>query len=51
MKKDKSKEYITPEVKIVEVIVEKGFMISAIILNDRINNKQEKHVVDEEVSW
>ena len=50
MKTNKSKEYIAPEVKIVEVIVEKGFAISAIILNDRLN-KIEKHEVDPEVDW
>ena len=49
MKTNKSKEYIAPEVKIVEVIVEKGFAISAIIINDRI--KVEKHVVDDVQEW
>ena len=35
----------------VEVIVEKGFLISGIIINDRYNNKVEKHVVDEVETW
>ena len=47
MKTDKPKEYVAPEVKVVEVIVEKGFAISAIIYNNRLN-KVEKHYLDEE---
>ena len=35
MKTDKPKEYIAPEVKVVEVIVEKGFAITGIIYNNR----------------
>jgi hypothetical protein len=50
MKTNKSKEYIAPEVKIVEVIVERGFAITGVIINDR-NNKIEKHEVDPEVDW
>lgn len=46
--KNKQK-YVSPEVKYVEVIVEKGFLISGIIINDRI--KQEKHVLDEVETW
>jgi predicted nucleic acid-binding protein len=42
MKTEKPKEYIAPVVKVVEVIVEKGFVISAIIYNNRLN-KVEKH--------
>ena len=42
-------EYISPEVKFIEAIVEKGFLISGIVINDRIQN--EKHIVDEEVTW
>lgn len=49
MKTNTPKEYIAPEVKVVEVIVEKGFAISGIIYNDRI--KQEKHVLDEVETW
>ena len=49
MKTSKSKEYIAPEVKVIEVIVEKGFLITGIVINDRI--RQEKHVVDEVESW
>ena len=41
--------YTAPEVKFVDVIVEKGFLISGVIINDRI--KQEKHVVDEVETW
>ena len=51
MKTNNPKEYIAPEVKIVEVIVEKGFAITGVILNDRIENKQEKHILDDEVEW
>ena len=41
--------YISPEVKFIEVIVEKGFLISVIIINDRYGN--EKHEVDEVEEW
>ena len=49
MKTDKPKEYIAPEVKVVEVIVEKGFAITGYIINERL--KQEKHIVDEPAEW
>lgn len=49
MKTIKPKEYIAPEVKVIEVIVEQGFLITGIVINDRI--RQEKHVVDEVESW
>lgn len=42
-------EYVAPEVKFIEAIVEKGFLISGIVINDRIQN--EKHVVDEVETW
>lgn len=42
-------EYVSPEVKFIEAIVEKGFLISGIVINDRIRN--EKHVVDEVETW
>ena len=42
-------EYLAPEVKFVEVTVEKGFLISGIIVNDRYKN--EKHVVDPVEEW
>ena len=44
------KEYIAPQVKVIKVVVEKGFSISAVILNDRYNG-MEKHEVDSEVGW
>ena len=47
----KQNEYTAPEVKIVEVIVEKGFLISGIVINDRYNNKVEKHIVDDVEEW
>ena len=49
MKTDQPKEYIAPEVKVVEVIVEQGFAITGIIYNDRI--KAEKHVMDDVETW
>ena len=49
MKTNNPKEYIAPEVKVVEVIVEKGFAITGIIINSRIAG--EKHVVDEAETW
>ena len=49
MKTNNFKEYIAPEVKIVEVMVEQGFAITGIIYNDRI--QAEKHVVDEVETW
>ena len=51
MKTNKPKEYIAPEVKVVEVIVEKGIAISALIINDRYENKVEKHIVDDVEEW
>jgi hypothetical protein len=44
-------EYISPEVKFVEIIVEKGFLISGIIINDRYGNKVEEHIVDDVQEW
>ena len=43
--------YEAPDVKFVEVTVEKGFLISGIIVNDRYGKQVEKHVVDEVESW
>lgn len=53
MNTDKKKEYIAPEIKVVEVIVEKGFAITGIIVNDRILQDQmiEKHQVDDAAEW
>ena len=53
MKTITQNEYIAPEVKFVEVIVEDGFLISGIIINDRYNSKDqiEKHIVDEVEEW
>lgn len=50
MKTDKPKEYVAPEVKVVEVIVEKGFAITGIIYNNRLD-KVEKHYLDEPAQW
>lgn len=50
MKTNEPKEYIAPIVKVVEVIVEKGFAISAVILNNRYESI-EKHVLDTEEQW
>lgn len=49
MKTSEQKEYIAPEVKVVEVIVEEGFAVSGIIFNDRV--KQEKHILDTPQEW
>ena len=46
MKTEEPKEYIAPQVKIVEVAVENGFAISAIIKDQYM----EKHEVDDEIS-
>lgn len=45
----KPEEYVAPVVKVVEVIVEKGFAITGNILNDKV--MLEKHVVEEEMQW
>ena len=37
------------ELDCVEVIVEKGFLISGIIINERLEN--EKHILDEVEEW
>ena len=44
-------KYEVPEVQFVEVTVEKGFLISGVIVNDRYGNKVEKHVVDQVEEW
>ena len=49
MKTNNPKEYIAPEIKVVEVIVEQGFAITGIIINSRFAG--EKHVVDEVETW
>lgn len=43
--------YISPEVKFVEIIVEKGFSISGIVINHRYGQGVEEHIVDEVESW
>lgn len=45
------KEYTAPEVKLIEVIVEKGFLISGIVINDRYSDKLEKHILDDVEEW
>ena len=49
MKTRKREEYIVPVVRFVEVIVEKGFTISGIVINDRYD--KEKHEVDAPEEW
>ena len=49
MKTGTLNEYIAPEIKFVEVIVEEGILISGIVINDRYEN--EKHIVDEVEEW
>jgi hypothetical protein len=44
-----NEDYTSPEIKFVEVIVEKGFLISGIIINERVEN--EKHLVDDVEQW
>ena len=51
MKTNKPKKYIVPEVKVVEVIVEKGFAITGIVFNHRVANGVEEHIVDEPKEW
>ena len=51
MKSILEEEYEVPEVQFVEVTVEKGFLISGIIVNDRYGRQVEKHVVDEVETW
>ena len=43
--------YEAPKVSFVEVTVEKGFLISGVIINDRYGRQVEKHVVDEVETW
>lgn len=47
----KQNEYTAPEVKIIKIIVEKGFLISGIAINDRWADKAEKHIVDDVQEW
>ena len=51
MKTITQNEYIAPEVKFVEVIVEEGILISGIVINDRYSKKVEKHIVDDVEEW
>lgn len=54
MEKRIEKEYIAPEVKFVEVIVEEGFLISGIIINERFQQQGEyveKHIMDDVETW
>lgn len=51
MKTNQPKEYIAPEIKVVEVLVEQGFAITGIVINDRYDNRVEKHVVDNVETW
>lgn len=45
-------DYVSPEVKFVEAIVEKGFLISAIIINGRKEyGVSEEHIVDNVEDW
>ena len=44
-------DYVSPEVKFVEAIVEKGFLISGIVINDRYGDRVEEHIVDEVEEW
>ena len=49
MKTGNSKEYVAPEIKVIEVIVEKGYLITGVVINERM--KQEKHILDEPETW
>ncbi|MBQ2126454.1 MAG: hypothetical protein II198_02235 [Bacteroidaceae bacterium] len=49
MKKNTQNNYVAPEVKFVEVIVEEGILISGIVINERFEN--EKHILDEVEEW
>ena len=54
MVKQNDKKYIAPEVKFVEVVVEEGFLISGIIINERYQQGGEyleKHIVDDVETW
>lgn len=46
-------QYVSPEVKFVEAIVEKGFLISGVIGNlpDKGYGTSEQHIVDEVQEW
>lgn len=44
-------KYVSPEVRFVEAIVEKGFLISGIVINDRYGNRVEEHIVDDVEEW
>lgn len=51
MRISKKEEYVAPIVKFVEVIVEKGYLISGVVINDRYGKKVEDHVVDQIEEW
>ena len=49
METKKQEEYIAPDINVIEIIVEKGFLVTGIVINDRFRG--EKHVVDEVEEW
>ena len=49
METKKQEEYIAPDINVIEIIVEKGFLVTGIVINDRIQG--EKHIVDEVEMW
>lgn len=49
METKNQKEYIAPDINVIEIIVEKGFLVTGIVINDRIQG--EKHVVDPVEEW
>ena len=51
MKTNKPKEYIAPEIKVDEVLVEQGFAITGIVINHRYGQGIEEHVVDTPQEW
>lgn len=48
MKTNQPKEYIAPEVKIIEVLVEQGFAITGITNGIML---QERHIENEPMEW
>ena len=51
METKNQEEYIAPDINLIEIIVEKGFAITGIVINDRYGNRVEEHVVDDEQEW
>lgn len=45
------KEYIAPDIKVIKVLVEKGFIVTGNIINGPKEDIMEKHVENAPLEW